>query len=165
MSPHHRRRKNAPNGDVRCTDAGTEGKRFAGLRRVIWHGERVWQDLVPLIALILAAVAVFGQESDLERQREGRSIAIEVLCGSTSGVQKAGELILKDELPNTERYRRPKTDADRERADAYARSYVRLISNEVLKVAGVEGKDVLDPDGSINCDRLKAAARATSDGQ
>lgn len=32
----------------------------------VWYGERVWQDVVPLIALVLAGIAVAGHSSTLD---------------------------------------------------------------------------------------------------
>ena len=151
MSPHHTRRS---------TDRPTRGWRL-----FLWHAERVWQDVVPLIALVLAAIAVFGNQSDLERQKEGRGIAINVLCSVSNGTVDAGRLILTDKLPGTEPYRQPRSAAQRKAADAYAKSYGRVISEAVVAQAGVRADDVIRKDGTVDCDALKRAALAVPDSQ
>jgi hypothetical protein len=158
LSPHHRRRKGDP------PDGNGWRLWRNSLRWWVWYSERVWQDLVPLIAIILAWIAVTGTESEQERQREGRGIAIDVLCGGLYGVETAGEKILTDTLPETEGLRPPQTQREREVAKIYARAYATVISTAVINQAGVAAEDVLRKDGTIDCDALKDAARAQNDG-
>lgn len=153
MSPHHRRRSDAPPGH--------------GLRLWrndwswwIWHGERIWQDVIPLLAIVLAWIAVSGTETEQDRQKEGRGIAIDVLCGGLYGVEKAGEYILTGTLPGTEDLQPPPTEREKAVAKIYATAYSTVISQAVVKQAGVTGKHILNEDGTIDCDELKKAARA-----
>jgi hypothetical protein len=118
-----------------------------------------WRNLVPMFALVVAFYAVSNQESDNERQAEGRGIAVNVLCGGLFGVEKAGEQILKDELPGTEEFRRPRSAQQKKIAQVYATAYSIVISNAVVEQAGVNAEDVLNEDGTINCDALREAAR------
>jgi hypothetical protein len=153
VSPHHRRRNSDP--------PSGNGRRpwKNGWRWWLWYGERVWQDLIPLVALVLAAIAVFGTQSDVERQREGRGIAINVLCGVSNGIVDAGREILTDTLPGTEHYQRPHSALEKSRAQAYADSYARVISFSVAQQAGVQAEGVLRHDGTIDCDALSRAAQ------
>jgi hypothetical protein len=68
---------------------------------------------VPLLALIIAAVAVFGVEQKVdqaavnatvakqlaESQSQGRRIALGVTCGALRGVEDAGRAVITQRLP------------------------------------------------------------------
>lgn len=130
--------------------------------------ERTWRDLVPVIAVAMAGYAVVGVEGKADRaqdtairQQEGRRVAVDVLCGGIVGVENAGRLTLLNQLPGVPAARMPSREV-RLRETA-ARAYTILISEAVIEQAGVkDASSVLRPDGSIDCEGLKRAARATT---
>lgn len=128
----------------------------------------LWEHLVPLLALALAAWAVTSvqgkadrAESKFDQQREGRRVAIDVLCGGLYGVERAGRLTLLDQLPSPAPQGRRQTDAQQKIRMLYAESYARVITEAVVDQAGVDLRSVLRPDGLVDCDRLRKAAQAT----
>lgn len=112
----------------------------------------IWRNGIPLLALGLAALAVTGTQSDVDRQREGREVAVDVLCGGLSGVADAGKRTLEGRLPGLPGPGVPRA----------SEAYARIISLSVIKQAGVEARDVLNRDGTINCERLKVAAKTSA---
>jgi hypothetical protein len=97
----------------------------------------VW--MVALTALIVATLA--GQDSRLDRQRDGRRIAIQALCGVQQGAIAAGrQQLLKYGLTK---------DAD---------EYARTVAQAVERESGVPG--LLTPDGRLRCERLVRAGHA-----
>lgn len=121
----------------------------------------LWRNLVPLAAVVLAFIAVTRTQGDVERQREGRRVAVDVLCGGLYGVEDAGSRILTGDLPDIpDALRRPQTARERQAALVYAHSYALVISRAVLDQAGVDGKAVLRKDGSIDCNELKRLVSA-----
>lgn len=120
----------------------------------------IWQNAIPLAALILAFLAISGTESKLDRQKEGRGVAINVLCGGLRGVEDAGVAILKDQLPNVPH--RKQTQAEAQLREQFAVSYSSIISHAVTEQAGQPLKNVLEPDGRLNCDRVIVASAASN---
>jgi hypothetical protein len=140
----------------REAEAGVRQRTPRALR---WLG-LFWQNAIPLLALALAFLAIKGTTSKLDRQREGRGVAINVLCGGLRGVEDAGVAILKDQLPNVPH--RDQTAQEARLRERFAQSYAAIISKAVLDQAGRTLKDVLEPDGRLNCDRVvKASAAGT----
>ena len=133
-------------------------------RHVLWRADWTWRRIVPLIALVLAIYALEGLSSKVDktqdavqRQVEGRKIALEVLCGGISGVESAGRRILTGTLPPPA----PKRPVpDEALAQKYAEAYSRVISERVVEQAGAKAKDVLRPNGTIDCDALKRESSA-----
>jgi hypothetical protein len=41
-----------------------------------------------------------------------------------------------------------------------ARAYNRVITDRIVMEAGANGAEVIEPNGSVNCDRLREVARA-----
>lgn len=135
-----------------------------------WH--HVWRDLVPLLALLIALFAVVGVEQKVdqaaveatvakraaESQREGRGVAVGIICGALRGVEDAGRLVLTDRLPGTEQYRRPSTAQERTVQRAYATAYNRVITERIIAEAGATGERVIEPDGTVNCTELRVAS-------
>lgn len=140
------------------------------------RGHHLWRDVMPAIAIAIACVAVFGLEDKVdqnavdattakrvaEAQREGRRVAVSIMCGGLRGVEDAGRLTLTDRLPGTKRYRRPSTPQERRRRRVYANAYNRVISDRIADEAGTTGAEVIDGvvkrDGSIDCDALREAS-------
>lgn len=117
----------------------------------MWHGERVWQDIVPLVALILATWAVAGTQSDLERQREGRVVALDVLCGFANGVSEAGREVILG----------PEGAPDQDERRKLAEQYTTTITNAVVAQAGAKAESVVNGVGTVDCNRLRVVAKAT----
>jgi hypothetical protein len=125
----------------------------------------VWRRIVPLLALGLAAYAVSNLQTKVDRaqgqldaQREGRRVAREVLCGGLYGVEEAGRLILLGELPPPAPPAPQLSSAEIKTREAYAKSYALVVSRRVLAQGGIRAQDVLNDDGTINCDALSRIA-------
>jgi hypothetical protein len=129
-----------------------------------WKADWAWRRIVPLIALALAAFAVASLQNKVDRQSEGRRIAIEVLCGGILGVQEAGKRILTGTLPPPAPKSPRTSEQETESRRLYSISYSRVISARVLEQASIKGERVLNEDGTINCERLKIAASAVTSG-
>lgn len=167
-------------------DRSARGK----LRRLVYEmvgreprspGHHLWRDLMPLLALLLAFYAVLGSENKADRaelkataaqqaaasQREGRQIAIAVLCGFGNGVEAAGKAsIAQPILPgrfrrNLEKLGLPPERLRAERARKAGEAYARSISESVAEQASVKAEKVIQPDGSMDCNALQDVARAT----
>jgi methionine synthase II (cobalamin-independent) len=144
-----------------------------------WH--HIWRDFVPLIALLIAAYAVFSVEDKVDRadvraetakveattakrlaeqQSEGRKVALGVTCGALRGVEDAGRLVLTQRLPGTSALYPPSTSRERKARRQVAQAYNRVITDRIVQEAGVAGAEVIEPNGSVNCDRLREVAKA-----
>lgn len=113
----------------------------------------LYRMIVPAVAIAIAALAVARTQSDVERQREGRAIAVKVLCGFGNGVAEAGRKALAGEL----RGQSPRQGLPREAQT----DYVRTITSTLLAEAGITAKDVVQPNGQIDCPRLRVVAKTT----
>lgn len=149
--PHHQRRR----GD----------RPWGGWQLWAWRAERVWQDVVPLIALGLAFYAVLHVESKATRNRQflvqqaqGRKVAIDVLCGGVLGVERAGILTLQGKLLDTRRL--GMTGQERRLRERASLSYAKIISRAVVRQAGIGSHAVLRPDGTLDCAKLRVAAKS-----
>jgi hypothetical protein len=134
----------------RATDNGL-WCRFKAIRRDLW--------MLAITGLVLYALANFSTEQ--ERQRQGRSIAIDVNCAAINGVEDAGRAILLQELPlpaNIKRLLPPATKQDKAIREAFATAYNRVITERIANIAKADVKNVVNPDGSIDCNKLKKAA-------
>lgn len=163
MSPHHQRRQG---------DAPAEGWRLW-----LWRFERVWQDAVPLFAIVVAFIAVLGVEDKVDKvdafqqqQVEGRRIAIDVICGGVYGVELAGRSVITQRLPNGRRFPGappgpPSAEELRLRASA-AKVYNRIISEAVIAQVGPQDGadwdpgDLLNSDGTIDCEAVQVVSRS-----
>jgi hypothetical protein len=87
------------------------------------------------------------------RQSEGRAIAIDVLCGFSNGVAEAGRKALAGELQGQDSARGLPPEAQRD--------YVATITSTLLAEAGIRAQGVLEPNGEVDCGRLRVAAKAT----
>lgn len=134
----------------------------------------IWDKIVLLAAVGLATWAVFSVQGKadkaevaadktsaaVEQQKQGRRVALDILCGGLFGVENAGRLTILDKLPRPAPQRGHQTSAEMRSRLRYAQAYAQVISEAVIVQAGVDVKNVLRRDGTIDCDRLKAAARA-----
>jgi hypothetical protein len=172
--PNRRRRRNVVARGLRQLghDPGPEDR---------WH--HIWRDFVPLVALVIAALAVLGVERKVdaqavdarvaksearvakrlaESQVEGRRIALGVTCGALRGVEDAGRLVLTQRLPGTRGLYPQSSPRERVRMAQIARAYNQVITDRIVEEAGVAGERVIEPNGSVNCARLRDLARAPS---
>lgn len=163
MSPHHQRRQGDPPPP--------------GWRLWLWRFERVWQDAVPLFAIIVAFIAVLGVEDKIDKvdafqtqQIEGRRIAIDVLCGGVYGVEVAGRAIITQRLPDGRRFPGappgPPSREERMMRRNAARIYSKIISEAVIAQVGPqngvdwEPEDLLNRDGTVDCEAVQVVSRA-----
>lgn len=147
-----------------------------------WWVGSAWRNLIPIVALALATYAVAGLQSDVDQQRTGRRVAINVLCGFGNGTAAAGRETLRGGLPGDKvqktdtgaifsldpgrlnrflqahGYGTPQEQIVRSNAAAVA--YTRNLSKQVLIEAGVKGDKVVQPDGTLDCQALRKAASA-----
>jgi hypothetical protein len=102
---------------------------------------------------VRSAVDSHDAKTAATRQAEGRSIAIDVLCGFGNGVAEAGRKALAGELQGQDSAHGLPPDAQRD--------YVATITSTLLAEAGIRAQGVLEPNGEVNCARLRIAAKAT----
>lgn len=140
-----------------------------------WAGA-LWRNLVPLVALGLAVWAVAGTQRDVintrqlaESQREGRAVAIDILCGFGNGVEAAGKATLTAPIEppefrrSLERLGLPPAEAREQQQQQAAQAYARSISESVANQVGRGiADDVIKRDGSLDCRVLRKAARANT---
>lgn len=120
--------------------------------------------LLALTISVAMAYTTLHNRSDLLNQRDGRRLALSVVCASTSAVIESGREVLTGTgaLPAPlaalfERYGYSERAA-RAAARLAAERYAREIAREVQRAAG--RRDLVRKDGSLNCERLTKAAGA-----
>jgi hypothetical protein len=122
----------------------------------------LWLVTCLMLGLMFGVGAVFLTNSAIDshdaktaatRQSEGRSIAIDVLCGFGNGVAEAGRKALAGELQGQDSGRGLPPEAQRD--------YVATITSTLLAEAGIRAQGVLEPNGEVDCGRLRVAAKAT----
>ena len=60
-----------------------------------WYVLRDWyRDLVPVLSVVIASIALIGLENKVERNREGRKIALQVVCAVASTQNEGARTIL-----------------------------------------------------------------------
>jgi len=134
------------------------------IKRRVTPGQ-VWLFIVTI--LVFAALA--GYKHALDKVQEGRKAATQTTCAITSAVVASGRTTVeesgKQPFPPKlegflERYELP-SRAEREKAArAAGAAYVQRVSEGVEKVVGItNGEGILNPDGSVNCARLREVAR------
>lgn len=147
--------------DLQYPNQGDHPKRRR-MDRTLGKIEWVWQNGVPLVAIALAAIAVHGNSvaikgntTLIQRQAEGRSVAIDVLCGFGNGVAEAGRKALAGELRG-----QAQPGQRTGLPESAQRDYARTIALAVLQQAGLPASGLLQPNGQIDCTKLRVAARA-----
>ena len=122
------------------------------------------------IALLVAGVVVssvalrFAQKA-LSDQREGRAVAVQTTCTVISAVVDAGRAtLLAGGAPQPQPFERnllrlgfPSLVKRQKAAQIAAATYSRSIANRVAAITG--RRDLVKPDGSLDCDRLREAAK------
>jgi hypothetical protein len=145
------------------------------------RAHHLWRDLVPAVCLVLLGFVFLGLQDKVDQnavnarvakaealtakqlaqtQSEGRRIALGVTCGALRGVEDAGRLVLTQRLPGTAGLFPPATNRERRDRAQIARAYNRVITDRIVLEAGVAGAEVIEPNGSVNCDRLREVAKA-----
>lgn len=120
-----------------------------------WIGEH-WKTIVASLVCFYLILVISNQVDEnrarLDRQVEGRRVAVDVLCGLGSGVAKAGALTFSGKLPGLRGAGNPTAQA----------AYVDVIVASVADEAGVEARGLVLADGSIDCGLLRKRADAAS---
>lgn len=150
-----------------------EERRQAWRNRFYWNlqlfGLPAWvRDLCTLALIVMVVLTLTGQDSTLDRQREGRKLAIEAICGVQRAVISAGQAQLRSganiQPPrferNLEQLGYPSKAQRQKAAEAAARGYARSIAEAVQRESGVKGL-VDERTGSLHCTRLVKASGAT----
>ena len=122
------------------------------------------------IALLVAGVVVSSialriSQQALSDQREGRSIAVQTTCIAISAVVDAGRAtLLAGGRPQPQPFERnllklgfPPLAKREKAAQIAAATYSRSIASRVAAITG--RVDLVKPDGSLDCNRLREAAR------
>jgi hypothetical protein len=121
----------------------------------------LWLFTVLLLGGVFALMIWYGAELRIDahdaklsaiRQKEGRAVAIDVLCGFGNGVAEAGRKALAGELIGQSAARGLPVESQRD--------YVGTITSTLLAEAGINARDVIRPDGQVDCEKLRAAAKA-----
>jgi hypothetical protein len=102
---------------------------------------------------VRSAIDSHDAKTAASRQAEGRAVAIDVLCGFGNGVAEAGRKALAGELVGQHPANGLPPEAQRD--------YVATITSTLLAEAGIRAQGVLEPNGEVNCARLRVAAKAT----
>lgn len=117
------------------------------------------------IALTLA-LGVLGTNGKVESQREGRRVAVDVLCGGLSAVAEAGRATITGSTDSLspeltaflERHGYPPLAVREREAEAGGKAYAKLIADAVAKRA--KRTDLVDAKtGALKCERLLEAAQ------
>jgi hypothetical protein len=129
--------------------------------------QRVWQNLVPLIAIGVAFYAVLGVESKQTRVNEGRAVSVDVICGYSNGLATAvggafRSPFLGSQTAQQRRYQRnleklggPSYKERRLAAEKAARVFAAELSRSVAAEAGVVIAEVVRDDGTLDCDAMR----------
>lgn len=122
---------------------------------------------VAAVALIVAAASMFLSASLFTKQREGRKVAIDVLCGFANGVADAGRgQLTAPVMPpkfrrNLERLGLPPAKVRARGQRAAADAYARVILRSVERQAGAGTGGAVIRDGRLDCRALQHASRST----
>lgn len=123
--------------------------------------ENWYRDVWLLLLSIVLVLMVLGLQTKVDRQREGRAIAINVMCGGISAVIEAGRATITGSSRsfspeferNLERLGYPPRKQRTQAANAAAKAYAAAIAKSVQEESGV--KDLVRKDGSLDCARLR----------
>jgi ABC-type Na+ efflux pump permease subunit len=135
----------------------------------------MWLATCIVIGLLLAGGVVLYTNAKLDaqeaksvanRQKEGRAVAIDVLCGFANGVAIAGRNVIEGRTASGGPLPDGAISARERRARKLAAGdYVGQIILSVQETAGVKAENVLIGGGTnrglIDCAKLRVAARAT----
>lgn len=122
--------------------------------------------LLVTVALTLSIVAVRSLQSQQDRQREGRKLAVETICGIEQATIDAGRAqLLSGANLKPDRFRRnlerlgyPPRELREKAARQAALAYSSHIAKAVERESGVRG--LVKRDGTLRCDLLVRASGA-----
>lgn len=124
------------------------------------------RDLWMLGLTILIVVTLTGQQSAIDRQREGRKTALEAVCGIEQATISAGraQLLSSGHIRpvrferNLVRLGYPPRAVRERQARVAAAGYSTLIARAVQRESGIGG--LVGPDGQLRCGLLVRAGKA-----
>lgn len=153
--------------DERKQDVGPTGRtRKALWWRILFGRENWYRDFWNVITTVVVAVALINADNAIDQQKAGRKAAVQVTCGALSAVIEAGratitgsgEIQPPEFAKALERLGYPPKKVRRAAAEEAADQYRRLIASTIEKQAHV--KDIVREDGTLDCSKLRALARA-----
>lgn len=147
----------------------------------------LYRDFVPLVAVVIAGIALHNFDQVLKEQQQGRAIALRIVCAVASEQTEGGRALLlrSAALRGDETIGKPGHDgfrvisgelsrfleahgmpgpeervrSSRAAATAYAIDTSLGVKHEA-EALGVTVDDVVRADGSLNCAKLQAVAKA-----
>lgn len=138
--------------------------------------ENFYRDIWLLVLTVVLVIMAVGASNDAgkaltktQRQQEGRAVAVNVVCGSTSAIIEAGRATItggggvSPQLArNLERLGFPPKRVRDVAAKRAARLYAKSIADAVERESGVRG--LVRPDGSLDCFRLRRVTNTSAPG-
>lgn len=129
--------------------------------------ENWYRDVWLLLVSAFVVVAVLNSRDAVERQKEGRRVAVQAICGATSAVIEAGRATITGGATGVggefERNLRalgyPPRKVRQRQAMQAAEAYARTIAEGVRQAAGVNARGLVRRDGTLDCQRLQQVAR------
>lgn len=133
-----------------------------------WLRENWYRDLWLFLVTVLVVVALSSIHAQTNEIQAGRRNTSGISCAVSAAVVKAGRVIIVSSSeqglpPRLEMFLEehglpPKAVRDKA-AQQSAKSYTAGINAEIVKVSGVDAQKVLNPDGTLNCNKLRELAR------
>jgi hypothetical protein len=130
--------------------------------------ENWYRDLWLFAVTALVLVALSAEHKHTNEIQQGRRTTSGISCAVSAAVVKAGRVIItsssKQGLPPKlevflEQHGLPPKKVREQNAVKAAQGYSAGINAEIVKVSGVDPLDVLNKDGTLNCDKLRALAK------
>lgn len=123
---------------------------------------RTYRDFWLLLISGLVALALANAQDALDRQQEGRKVALTVSCAVLSSVSEAGRQVIVrgSEQPDSpfmrflEQHGYPRLAAREKAGQMAAEAYVAGISARIERSVGHRGDGLVNRDGTVNCVRL-----------
>lgn len=127
-------------------------------------GENWYRDVILCVVCIFVFISLNNSDGAIDRVREGRALAIRVMCGATNATINAGRAQITggsagvpDKLASfLEAHGYPPKGLREKQAKVAANLYAQSISKGVLKTTGGEARGLVDPTGALRCDKLVA---------
>jgi hypothetical protein len=141
---------------------------MSAARRARILRENWYRDVWLFSVTILVALALNAEHKHTNEIQQGRRTTSGISCAVSAAVVKAGRVIIvsssKQGLPPKlelflERHGLPPKKVREQGAEVSARGYTAGINEEIVKVSGVKAAQVLNKDGTLNCDKLRTLAK------
>jgi hypothetical protein len=145
------------------TEQARTTRQIRKLARENWYRD-VW--LVAVTVLVAASLTVEAKRTS--EIQEGRRTTLSISCAVSAAVVKAGRVIIvsssKQGLPPKlelflEQHGLPPKKLREQGAARSAESYTSGINQEIVNVSGVKAAQVLNKDGTLNCNKLRTLAK------